>query len=227
MARMGLKVLAGLLALALFGALFALRSSIAESERLRLQLSRIERVKTAAPVVADPVPAVPAPAPAPGDPALRERVAVLERELAEARTPAAPAPVPIDRAPVLKARILDTALTPGQRLAALRTLRFSAPLERTAEVVESMLLLMEASADAEVRADICRQLDKVTDPRFQAALLFRVQRDPSPKVREEAAESLGPLAGDPAVKLALEQAAAGDADEAVRRQAERSLKSRR
>ena len=127
----------------------------------------------------------------------------------------------------MKARILDTALTAEQRLAALRTLRFSSPLERTAEVVESMLALLEASGEADVRADICRQLDKVTDPRFQAALLFRVMRDPSAKVREEAAESLGPMAGDPAVKAALEQAAAGDADERVRRQAERSLKGRR
>jgi hypothetical protein len=200
------------LALGLIWALAELRSRSADIERLR-------HLPAPAPAPAASAGTAP-PAGALETPALRTPEGPTEAE--SASKPPAPA-VPVETVPLLKARITDTSLPAPARLAALRALRFSAPQERDAAVVASMLALLDASAEPEVRAEVCRQLSRVEDPALRFALLFRARQDPAPRVREEALESLGRLARDAEIRAALEHAAEHDADDRVRLQARRSL----
>ena len=58
-------------------------------------------------------------------------------------------------------------------------------------------------------------------------MLRALQSDPDRKIREEAAETLGPLRNEPVVRVALEHAAHDDPDLTVRAQALKSLSPRR
>ena len=74
---------------------------------------------------------------------------------------------------------------------------------RTPAVTASLLPLLE-TAEGSVRADLCRHLKNAV-PRELADPLIRAMRaDPEASVREEAAETLGPLRAEPAVAKALE-----------------------
>lgn len=221
------------LALALVAALSVARSRGAEAEDLRQQLAALRKT-TPPPHASAPVPAADA-----EKDELRARVRSLEdasrnaqeaaaRALEAART--APAPgseKPANDAASLRGRILDPSLAPKDRLYALAQLRATAPAARDGDVVQSMLQLLEASTEASIRADICRQLKGVTQEPFKSALLVRVKSDPDPKVRGEAAESLGPMAQDPTVRQALEQAALSDPEEEVKSEARKALQPRR
>ena len=86
-----------------------------------------------------------------------------------------------------------------------------------------MVDLFRRSEDAEVRADVFRNLHGVTDPLLRQPLLDALGGDPSREVRSEAAETLDRYLDDPAVRAALEYAAASDPDKSVREQARESL----
>jgi HEAT repeat protein len=111
-------------------------------------------------------------------------------------------------------------------VAALRELR-RVEGGRTRAVAESLLGLLDTAADPSLRADICRQLHRAVPPDLKGPLLRRLRADADARVREEAAETLGPLKEDPEVRAALEDAARSDAEEKVRSQAARSLSGRR
>jgi hypothetical protein len=193
----------------------------------------------------------PAPAPpaaAPETEALRLRLAALEAEVKKLReekeaaaaakslavVPLAPAE-PSARDPQEIARLQSVAADPSklpyERVQALLGLRMSEiggqPGGRSREVVAAMVQLLEASDDPKIRADICRHLHRAVPPEFKDPLMRRMQLDAEAKVREEAAETLGPLKGDPSVKAALEHAAQNDPDLKVRAQALQSLSDRR
>jgi HEAT repeat protein len=112
----------------------------------------------------------------------------------------------------------------AERLAALRALR--AANGRTNDIVQAMLKLQATSADANVRADVFRQLSGVTDPVMKPHLINGMLKDNDAKVREEAAETLAPFWSDPYVQSALRSAAENDPDEKVRKQALESLEKK-
>ena len=74
-----------------------------------------------------------------------------------------------------------------------------------------------------MRADIFRQLHGVTEPVLKEPLLQALARDPAPKVREEAAETLDLYHDDPNVMAWLRHTARQDPDVEVRAQAAVSL----
>ena len=122
---------------------------------------------------------------------------------------------------------IDTNLSGPERLQALRTLRGNQLPDgsdaRTHNVIVSMLDLYRGSTSSDVRADIFRRLDGVTDPVLRSPLMDALARDTDARVREEAAETLAHYTDDPSVRLALEQALHNDQDSQVREQAEESL----
>ncbi len=148
-------------------------------------------------------------------------------------------PTPLQRAQALEWRyrsrptsdlqttIVDAASAPEQRLAALRVLRGRAtgavdPRDVPA-LVAALAGLARTSPDADVRADVLRQLDGVRDPALRDPLLEALEHDTSWGVRSEAAETLAGYLDDPDVRAALERAAAQDVNASVRHEAARSL----
>ena len=167
--------------------------------------------------------------PAPRPPAPRPETPVELPPPAPVVAPKAEAPVPPPARPAsdavlaLQAKAMDLSAEPKDRLAALARLRISQPDGRSPDVVRSMIQLLRTCADASIRADVCRQLNRVESEDLKQQLLVTGRADADPRVREEAIESLGPMKSDPAVKQFLETARAGDPDEKVRLQAQRSL----
>jgi len=101
------------------------------------------------------------------------------------------------------------------------------PTGRTDEVVLSMLDLLESGIETDQRADILRNL-KGAVPLVQSSRVITLLRsDEERVVREEAAETLGPLKDDAQVRAALEEAVRSDASEDVRRQAKAALEGDR
>ena len=126
----------------------------------------------------------------------------------------------------LQATIVDAASAPEQRLAALRVLRGRStsgidPRDVPA-VVDALARLARTSPDADVRADVLRQLDGVRDPALRDPLLEALVQDASWGVRSEAAETLAGYLDDPDVRAALERAVAQDVNASVRHEAARS-----
>jgi hypothetical protein len=159
---------------------------------------------------------------------LAERIARLERSLAEVaeskRDPAQPRPRAaedpvIDDADVMKAiaKWHDVARSSSapetERLEALRGLRGARLPDGTdarLAVVDDMVRLAETSADAEVRADVWRQLSHMTEQSMLSPLLSALRNDSVDKVREEAAETLADFLPDERVRRALQHAAEND-----------------
>jgi hypothetical protein len=177
---------------------------------------------------------------------LAARVVQLERELAEVGRDlrAATPPEALSTQQVAESRARqrdkelvawtrlakDAAATEEERLNALRKLRGTkladgsdARLGALAEAIQ----LAESTQDAEVRADVWRQLSGVTDRSLVSPLLHSLQNDPSAEVREEAAETLAGFLAQDLVRGALQFAADNDASPDVRAQALESLGGRR
>lgn len=108
---------------------------------------------------------------------------------------------------------MDSRRPPGERLQALRELRFRDG--RSLEVALSMIELLEMpDLDARMRADIIRNLDGVELPELKEPLLRILASDRHPETRAETVETLQPFYGDPAVHAAV--ANVRDNDENVR-----------
>ncbi len=119
--------------------------------------------------------------------------------------------------------ILDPGRSDQEKLRAWGELR-SHPNGWNDAVVATMTHLGLNHADATVRADVWRQADaRSTNPAMGQALLRALQADQEAKVREEAAETLENYLDLPGVRDALAYARDRDVDEAVRRQATRTL----
>ncbi len=166
-----------------------------------------------------------------------ERVLALERRLARLEQgigPLEPAP-PADgdaaataaaAAPSLaddQRTIVDPAATVAQKVAAHRRLRHVADAY-TPAMVDELVRIATCDADAEVRAQTWCFFDGASaPPALLAPLLQAIGRDPSPRPREEAAETLGNYGDAPGAVAALEAAAAHDPDSRVRHKARRTL----
>jgi hypothetical protein len=235
-------IVPGLLAIALFW--WVLSSRAAEHERIRSERPRTEDVRPAPrtpPRTVQPVPTsaespegrpaaeppVPRPSPAPAPrvapdaPSLPAAPAVPDEKLPFLRRPEA------GEVPELQARAQDLSADPKQRLEALARLRVAQPDGRSPEVIRSMIDLLRTSPDGAIRADICRQLNRVVNDDLKQQLLVTGRTDVDATAREEAVESLGAMKGDPLVRQFLETCVVTDPSEKVRNQAKRSLAGRR
>jgi HEAT repeats len=131
-------------------------------------------------------------------------------------------------------QLIEAARNPGapehERLVALRLLRWRKLADGTdarLAVVQEMVRLAESSPDADVRADVWRQLSHVTDRSMLQPLLSALQNDSADKVREEAAETLADFLPDESVRRALQFAAENDRNNKVRSQASEALRGGR
>ena len=98
---------------------------------------------------------------------------------------------------------IDRNSTPEEMLLALRALRFGRLEDGTdarLPVLPSMIELAQTSEDGEVRADVWRQLHRVTDPSLLTALLDALANDPYARAREEAAVPAQPQSRDSRLK---------------------------
>lgn len=114
----------------------------------------------------------------------------------------------------------------AQKLEALRKLRWNKRTDGTEarlEVLDDMIRLAQTSAAGATRADVWRQMSKVTDARLRQPLLDALAFDTHAKAREEAAETLADFMPVGTVEAALRAASTNDADEGVRKQAKESL----
>ena len=131
----------------------------------------------------------------------------------------------------LKAVARDASRPSAERVQALMELRDAENFlamrgHRNREVVTSLLPLLK-DRDASVRTDLCRHLKNAVPPDLAEPLVRALKEDPEASVREEAAETLGPIRDVPLVAAALEEAAKSDASKKVRDQATDSLTGRR
>lgn len=165
---------------------------------------------------------------------LESRLARLERRLAELERPPDDEPAPNRPGPEiaaeaksLAATAADPAAHPETRVAALKKLRKVSPASREGAVTGSLVVLLRASDDPRLRAEVIRNLYGVRDQLLREELLYRLRADPDVDVRDEAAESLDVMLDDPAVVSALEWARDHDPDERVRGRAAASLAARK
>ena len=168
--------------------------------------------------------------------ALEERLAALEKELAEAG-PQQSQDLN-DEASLLMATlrsrrnrvdpeesrstILDGAKTEAEKLSAWAALRSEE--EWGDSVVSEMIDIGVNSADADIRADVWRQADgRARNTLLVSPLLRALQSDPDDGVRSEAAETLENYLGEPGVRDALIYAAENDSSQDVRKEARGAL----
>jgi hypothetical protein len=120
--------------------------------------------------------------------------------------------------------IFDPTAPVTAKLAALRILRSANA--RTDGVVKQMLQAFHASDNPDVRADIFRNLSRMTTPELKTPLLQAVSNsNEHPNVRQEAAENMAGFLPDPDVKAWLETLAFSEPDPEVRLAARRSIES--
>jgi hypothetical protein len=118
--------------------------------------------------------------------------------------------------------LIDPGTEIGSKLEMLRNLRTADA--RSDQVVRHMANAYYSTEDPNQRADIFRQLDGVTAVELRAPLLYALENETAPQVREEAAETLHHYLPDPDVQRWLEFVAENDPNERVRVQAAQSLR---
>lgn len=126
--------------------------------------------------------------------------------------------------------VLGGRTTPEETLVALRSLRgrrLADGSDARVPILHDVIRLAQTSPHGELREDVWRQLDGVTEPILLAALLDALAHDAHAGAREEAAESLAPFLPGTTVESALRLAAEHDPDSGVRKQASDSLSGRR
>ena len=128
------------------------------------------------------------------------------------------------RLAALRARATNPKATLDEQLVALDALRNAkAP---TSDIIASMADLAHNSQDPLQRTKLFEAFDDIDDPATKAPLVHGLQ-DPSPLVREQAADALSRHSADPAVREWLQYIASNDPDPQVRREAFQALQERR
>jgi hypothetical protein len=188
------------------------------------RMARLERFPQHVPA-SNPDPA--APAAQTGDLAeLRKRIENLERRQGPARPGGSgdmgrvvPNPAMVESQ---KKRLTDASQTERSRAQALTMLR-SQGANRADDVVDAGLALLAQSTEANIRGLIIRGLRGAENPRVLQPLIALLRSDPDEDVRDEAARTVGEYLPMQEARTALEQAAAEDASEKVKRQATAAL----
>jgi len=123
---------------------------------------------------------------------------------------------------VQKKRLMDTTKSDQERAAALGTLRLYAG-HKTDDVVDAALALLASAKEARIRAVILRNLRGADNAKLPPVLIRILSSDPDEDVRTDAAQTLSDYVGQAEVKTALQQAAANDPSDKVRKRAETAL----
>ena len=195
---------------------------------LKARVARLERELASAPRQAgesDPPP-VSSESP-PADVAeLRKRIESLEqRQTAGRFTPPESGrmnrPNP-ELAEIYKKRLFDTSQKDQLRAQSLYALRTQGA-HKADDVVDAGLALLAQSKEPPARTLVLRALQGADNPRIVQPVLTILATDSNDTMRYEAAGTLGDYVEQPAVKAALEAAAANDASERVRRRAQAAL----
>jgi len=121
----------------------------------------------------------------------------------------------------LRTRLLDTRLSPKERLEALSKLDRRGTLDD--DTLRIVLELLRTLPEARDRATILRELHGKKSALLVEPLLSYLRDDPDENVREEAAETLDDFLAEPRVLEALTLAKDSDPSAKVRRQAAESL----
>lgn len=159
--------------------------------------------------------------------ALRKRVDALERQITAGRMTqgdpgrtARPNPAIVE---TMKKRLTDPTQQLRARAQAIGALRMQGA-HKTDDVIDAALsLLPHAATDATLRALILRNLQGAENAKLVSPLIEILKADGDEDVRDEAAKVLGEYVSRPEVKTALEQAAANDQSEKVKRRAQAAL----
>lgn len=132
-------------------------------------------------------------------------------------------PVSDARLALLESRTLNPEATLDERMVALQALR-----RANAEIPQTMAALAQWAYESEDKAERVRLFDAFdgfSDPSLKVPLVYGLQ-DPSPEVRERAADALSSFRSDAAVQEWLKYIAQNDDDPRVRREASRALGGR-
>lgn len=122
--------------------------------------------------------------------------------------------------------LMDRQVSAEQRAAALTLLRPNDGRAdgRTHEVVTAALELIQApETSSRLRAGMIRDLDKLKNPVLKDPLVGILSRDPDPRTRREAVETLAVFYDDPQVRALIERLKDADPEEEVRAQAIKQL----
>ena len=133
-------------------------------------------------------------------------------------------PVDEKRLAALRERATNPKATLDEQLLALDALRNArAP---ASDIIANLANYAQNTQDPQQRTRLFEAFDDIDDLATKAPLVHGLQ-DPSPLVREEAADALSRHTSDPAVREWLQYVANNDADQQVRREAWQALQERR
>jgi hypothetical protein len=175
-----------------------------------------------------------APAAGPGAAEVSElgrRVAQLEQKAAEIAAHwhgegRAPSPLSPEAAAAANRVVLDRHASLEERAASLTLLRPNDGRAdgRTHEVVVAALeLIQNPETSPHLRAGMIRDLDRLRDPALKDPLVGILSRDPDPRTRREAVETLATFYDDPQVRGLVERLRDADPEPQVRAQAIKQL----
>ncbi|HZN61508.1 MAG TPA: HEAT repeat domain-containing protein [Planctomycetota bacterium] len=157
---------------------------------------------------------------------LKRRIELLERQALAGRSAPGPQGRTIPANPAMvekeKKQLADASLPERTRATSLSRLRMYGA-HKTDDVVESALALVNQSQETNIRTLVLRNLQGAENPKLAAPLVALLKGDANEDVRDEAARVLGDYLEQPDVKAALEQAAAQDSSEKVKRRAQSVL----
>jgi HEAT repeat protein len=165
--------------------------------------------------------------PADGDASLPQRLAALERSVAQLSRASdylmerGQLPLGANKLEDLSAKLADASAGERDRLQALRLLRRNRSL--TDEAVQHAVSLLQSATNAGVREDVIEQLEGLTNAALRAPLLALAATDASGDVRERAVENLRPFGNDPQVEAQLWQSLLNDSNDDVRSEAWEAL----
>ncbi len=124
----------------------------------------------------------------------------------------------------MRRKVCDASLPVQERTAALTGLRFR-PGGIDEPVLAAAIELYGSGIQPGFREVILRDLHRREDDRLRRLYIGALQDDPEPRVRRRAAEDIDTWKEDPEVRLALERARDGDADEEVRKIAATTIRN--
>jgi hypothetical protein len=143
----------------------------------------------------------------------------------EAANALARLPMTDARRAALEKLTLDPNASLDTRLVALRALQ-RGNAQTTPDTLAAVAEAAHSSGNPVERARWFDAFDGINDPVFKVPLVYGLQ-DPSPEVRQRAADALSTFRSDPAVLEWLQHIAKNDADPQVRREALRAMGSGR
>jgi hypothetical protein len=162
------------------------------------------------------------------DEELNERVAVLEKRVAQLTEASeylmsrGQLPLASSKRAELEQKVMDLSATDRDRLQALRLLRRNGALSDA--MIQHTLAWIQGATNNGLREDLVQQLGSATNSLMREPMIKLAASDPHPDVRERAVQNLRGAVTDPQVEALLWKLALSDADGGVREEAEEALR---